>query len=53
MSDDPRLEPMAAPANLYRLDGDKYVEEATAEPGQRLRFTAPIVAEVDPASLGE
>jgi Uma2 family endonuclease len=47
------VDPHGPILNLYRLDGDKYVEEATAEPGQRLLFTAPIVAEVDPASLGE
>jgi hypothetical protein len=36
---------------LYRLDDDKYVEEASAEPGTPLLFTDPIVTELDPASL--
>jgi Uma2 family endonuclease len=38
---------------LYRLDGDKYVPEASARPGERLLFTEPVVAEIDPASLGQ
>jgi Uma2 family endonuclease len=44
---DPR--PMAL--YLCRLGGDKYVEEASALPGESLLFTAPVVTELDPASL--
>jgi Uma2 family endonuclease len=32
------------PLTLYRLDGDKYVEEASAGPGEQLRLTAPVAA---------
>jgi len=46
------VEPKPLTLQLHRLDGDKYVEEARAVPGERLLFTAPIVTELDPASLG-
>lgn len=45
------VDPQGPTLQLYRLHGDHYVEEANAAPGQLLRFTAPIVADVDPASL--
>jgi Uma2 family endonuclease len=47
------VDPQGPTLNLFRLDGDKYVEEASAAPGERLLFTAPIVTELDPASLAE
>jgi hypothetical protein len=37
--------------HLYRLDRDRYLEEAKAGPGQVLRFTGPIAMELDPATL--
>ncbi len=46
------VDPQKLALQLYRLDGDKYVEEASAVPGESLLFTAPIVTELDPASLG-
>jgi Uma2 family endonuclease len=46
------VEPQPLTLQLYRLDGDRYVEEASAVPGESLLFTAPIVTELDPASLG-
>jgi Uma2 family endonuclease len=45
------VDPEGPILELYRLDGDKYVTEASARPGERLLFTAPVVAEIDPASL--
>jgi Uma2 family endonuclease len=45
------VDPKAPTLELYRLDGDAYRLETSAEPGQALLFTAPIVAELDPASL--
>jgi Uma2 family endonuclease len=47
------VDPKPLSLSLYRLDGDKYVEEASAAPGERLLLTAPIVTELDPASLGD
>ena len=37
---------------LYRLDGDKYVEEASAGPGETLRLTEPVAATLDVDRLG-
>jgi len=45
------VEPDTATMCLYRLDGTHYVEHATAKPGQPLRLTDPVVAEIDPADL--
>ena len=45
------VDPKPLRLSLYRLDGKTYVEEASAGPGERLLFTAPILAELDPASL--
>jgi len=47
------VDPQPLSLRLYRLDGDNYVEQASARPGETLRFTAPIVTELDPASLGD
>jgi Uma2 family endonuclease len=47
------VDPPAPTLQLFRLDGDHYVEEQKAGPGETLRFTAPIVTELDPASLGQ
>jgi Uma2 family endonuclease len=47
------VEPKGPTLELYRLAGDKYVPEATAGPGERLLFTEPILAEIDPASLAQ
>jgi Uma2 family endonuclease len=47
------VDPQGPVLSLYRLDGDHYVEEQTAKPGERLLFTEPIVAEIDPASLAQ
>ena len=45
------VEPEGPTLELYRLDRDRYVLEASAGPGEPLRLTEPVVAEVDPASL--
>jgi hypothetical protein len=45
------VEPKLPTLTLYQLTGRHYVEQATASPGQVLRFRAPIVAELDPAVL--
>jgi Uma2 family endonuclease len=47
------VEPKGPMLELYRLDGDKYVLEASAGPGERLLVTEPVVAEIDPGSLVE
>jgi Uma2 family endonuclease len=47
------VDPRGPVLNLFRLDGDKYVAEASAGPGERLLFTAPVVTELDPASLAQ
>jgi len=38
------VDPDPLTLTLYRLDGDKYVEEASAGPGEQLRLTAPVAA---------
>jgi len=38
---------------LYTLEGDRYVLDATAAPGEPLPLTAPVVARIDPASLAK
>jgi Uma2 family endonuclease len=45
------VEPKVPTVHLYRLDADHYVEESSARPGQILRFTAPVVTDLDPAVL--
>jgi Uma2 family endonuclease len=45
------VEPDEPSLSLYRLDGDKYVEHATAQPGVPLRMDAPVKVELDPAAL--
>jgi Uma2 family endonuclease len=35
----------------YRLDGDHYIEHASAKHGQVLRMTGPVVLDLDPATL--
>ena len=45
------VDPKPLSLNLYRLDDETYVEEASAGPGETLLFTAPIITELDPASL--
>ncbi len=47
------VDPAGPALELYRLDGDKYVLEASAGPGERLLITGPVVAEIDPGSLVE
>lgn len=47
------VDPDGPVLELYRLDGDKYVPEASAGPGERLLLTEPVVAEIDPPSLGQ
>ncbi|GIH12649.1 Uma2 family endonuclease [Rugosimonospora africana] len=36
---------------LYRLDGDHYVQHASAKPGETLTLTEPVAAELDTAAL--
>jgi len=36
---------------LFRLDGDKYLEHATATSGELLRLTDPILVDIDPIDL--
>jgi Uma2 family endonuclease len=47
------VDPEGPALQLHRLDGNNHVEEAAAAPGTSLRFRAPIVMELDPASLGQ
>jgi Uma2 family endonuclease len=47
------VDPAGPVLELYKLDGDKYVPEASARPGERLLLTEPVVAEIDPASLAQ
>ncbi len=47
------VDPTGPTLELYQLEGDKYVLEASAGPGERLLITEPVVAEIDPASLVE
>ncbi len=37
--------------SLYQLDGDHYVLDQKAGPGELLRFTEPIALDLDPATL--
>jgi Uma2 family endonuclease len=46
------VDPDPLTLTLYRLDGDKYVEEASAGPGELLRLTAPVAATLDVDQLG-
>jgi Uma2 family endonuclease len=41
----------AVTLRLYRLDGDHYVEHASAKQGQVLRMPGPVVLTLDPAAL--
>jgi Uma2 family endonuclease len=45
------VEPDEPILTLYRLSGRRYVEEATAKPGQILHLTDPVAADLDPAAL--
>jgi Uma2 family endonuclease len=36
---------------LHELSGDEYIERATAKPGEILRLTEPLTADLDPANL--
>jgi Uma2 family endonuclease len=45
------VEPKGPVLELYKLDGDRYVPEASAGPGGRLLITDPVVVEIDPGSL--
>lgn len=45
------VDPEAGTLRLHRLDDTQYVEHATAKPGEVLRLTDPVIAEVDPADL--
>jgi Uma2 family endonuclease len=47
------VDPQGPVLSLHRLDGDHYVEEQSAKPGERLLITEPVVAEIDPASLAQ
>lgn len=47
------VDPEGPVLELYRLDGEKYVPETSAAPGERLLLTEPVVAEIDPASLAQ
>jgi len=47
------VDPRGPVLDLFRLDGDKYVDEARATPGERLLLTAPVVTELDPVSLSQ
>lgn len=37
--------------HLYQLSGDHYVERCTAKPGDLLRMTEPLTADLDPEAL--
>ncbi len=45
------IEPNPIALTLFRLDGDHYVIDAEARPGQPLRMTEPVVLSLDPAVL--
>jgi Uma2 family endonuclease len=45
------VEPDLPSLSLYRLEGDKYLENASAEPGVPLRTHEPVKVEIDPADL--
>lgn len=45
------IEPEPTTLRLYRLDSTHYVEHASAKPGQILRLTEPVVAEINPRDL--
>ena len=45
------IEPRIATLRLYRLDGERYLEHATATPGKPLELTEPVTVTVDPAVL--
>jgi Uma2 family endonuclease len=45
------VEPDSPALSLYRLEGEKYVEQATARPGVPLRMDAPVAVELDPDEL--
>lgn len=45
------VDPDPVTLTLYRLDGDHYVQDASAKPGEILTLTEPVAAELDPAAL--
>ena len=45
------VEQQSGTLRLYELSGDKYIERATAEPGDILRLTEPLTADLDPKAL--
>jgi Uma2 family endonuclease len=45
------VEPDEPVLQLYRLDGDHYVLDQQAKPGELLRLTDPVAVELDPATL--
>jgi len=45
------VQPETGLLQLYRLDGDKYLEHATAVPGEPLVLTDPVSVTIDPADL--
>jgi Uma2 family endonuclease len=45
------VEPDAPSLRLHRLEGSKYLEYASAEPGTPLRMDAPVKVDIDPVTL--
>ncbi|MFC7275614.1 Uma2 family endonuclease [Paractinoplanes rhizophilus] len=45
------IDTKARALHLYRLDGDKYLEEAACEAGDVLRLTEPVAVAIDTAEL--
>ncbi|GAA1588726.1 Uma2 family endonuclease [Actinoplanes couchii] len=45
------VEPRTATVTLYMLSGAKYVEHASAEPGELLELVEPVAVTIDPADL--
>jgi hypothetical protein len=39
------------PLHLYRLERNHYVEHSVTKPGEMLRLTQPVVAEITPEDL--
>ncbi|SDT76697.1 Uma2 family endonuclease [Actinoplanes derwentensis] len=45
------IDPRTEIFRLYRLEGDKYLEHASAAPGELLEITEPVAVTIDPADL--